>query len=120
MNRSAIMFCVLSTATAATADSVQTLWAPAPAAKWTDAYPVGNGRMGAMVFGGVERERIQFNEETLWTGSPHSYVNKGATAHLPELRRLLLAGQQQKAEELGLAKFMSQPLHSAATSRLAM
>ncbi len=86
------------------------LWYDKPASKWTEALPVGNGRMGAMVFGGVEEERIQFNEETLWTGSPHSYAHPGAVQHLPEIRRLLFAGKQQEAEELALREFMSVPL----------
>ena len=49
------------------------LWYQKPAEAWTDALPVGNGRLGAMVFGGVERERIQLNEETLWDGAPPRY-----------------------------------------------
>ena len=53
------------------------LWYDAPAAEWTEALPIGNGRLGAMVFGGVERERLQFNEDTLWTGGPHSYAHAG-------------------------------------------
>lgn len=86
------------------------LWYDQPASKWTEALPVGNGRMGAMVFSGVEEERIQFNEETLWTGSPHSYAHPGAVKHLPEIRRLLFAGKQKEAEELALREFMSVPL----------
>ena len=50
-----------------------------PAQTWNEALPVGNGRLGAMVFGGVPRERIQFNEETLWTGGPHDYAHPGAS-----------------------------------------
>ncbi|MDE3165097.1 MAG: glycoside hydrolase N-terminal domain-containing protein, partial [Acidobacteriota bacterium] len=49
----------------------QQLWYTKPAELWTGALPVGNGRMGAMVFGGVAHERIQFNEQTVWTGEPH-------------------------------------------------
>jgi alpha-L-fucosidase 2 len=86
------------------------IWYDKPASKWTEALPVGNGRMAAMVFGGVEEERIQFNEETLWTGSPHSYAHPGAVKHLPEIRRLLFADKQQEAEELALREFMSVPL----------
>ena len=51
--------------------------------------PVGNGHMGAMIFGGVPSERIQFNEHTVWTGQPHSYAHQGAVQALPEMRRLL-------------------------------
>src|ERR1700743_3388832 len=65
------------------------LWYSKPAEKWTDALPIGNGRMGAMVFGGVFDERIQFNEDTLWKGSPHDYDRAGAHDHLVEMRQLL-------------------------------
>ncbi len=91
-----------------------TLWYDAPAAKWTDALPVGNGRMGAMDFGGVEHERLQFNEDTLWTGGPHSYAHAGAAKYLPEIRQLLLAGKQHEAEALAMDHFMSTPLRQTA------
>ena len=51
----------------------QKLWYHQPANDWNEALPIGNGRMGGMIFGGVEKETIQFNEETLWTGRPHNY-----------------------------------------------
>ena len=54
------------------------LWYRQPATKWTEALPIGNGRMGAMIFGGTTNERIQFNEDTLWRGAPHDYVRAGA------------------------------------------
>src|SRR4051812_8162527 len=67
----------------------QELWYKKPAEIWTDALPVGNGRMGAMVFGGTAHERIQFNEHTVWTGEPHDYAHKGASKYLLEIRELL-------------------------------
>ncbi len=91
-------------------DSSLKLWYNEPASKWTEALPVGNGRLGAMVFGGVEREQIQFNEETLWTGAPHDYSHKGASAYLDEIRQLLFDGKQKEAEELAMREFMSVPL----------
>ncbi len=60
-----------------------------PAAKWTEAIPLGNGRVGAMDFGGVEDERYQINESTLWGGSPHGYDNPDAAKHLDEVRSLI-------------------------------
>ena len=54
------------------------LWYNYPASEWVEALPIGNGRIGAMIYGGVAREQIQFNEETLWTGEPHEYHNDGA------------------------------------------
>jgi len=85
------------------------LWYDKPAANWTEALPVGNGRIGAMVYGGVEKEVIQFNEETLWTGQPHDYAHKGAHEVLDELRDLLWEGKQGEAHKLGNDRFMSQP-----------
>jgi alpha-L-fucosidase 2 len=91
-----------------------TLWYKQPAAHWVEALPVGNGRMGAMVFGGTAKERIQFNEDTIWTGEPHEYQHEGAAKFLPELRRLLAEGKQKEAHELGMKEFMSVPLRQKA------
>ncbi|MET0463838.1 MAG: glycoside hydrolase N-terminal domain-containing protein [Chitinophagaceae bacterium] len=82
------------------------LWYTKPAEKWTDALPLGNGRLGAMVFGGVEKERIQFNEETLWTGEPRDYTRPGAAKYLDTIRQLIFAGKQKEAEQLAGEKFM--------------
>lgn len=86
------------------------LWYDRPAEKWTEALPVGNGRLGAMIFGGTEKERIQFNEETLWTGEPHDYAHQGAYRYLDTIRQLLFEGRQKEAEELAMKEFMSVPL----------
>ncbi len=85
------------------------LWYDQPAQDWTEALPVGNGRLGAMVFGGIAREKIQFNEETLWSGQPHDYAHDGAWQVLDELRELLWDGKQKQAHKLGNERFMSQP-----------
>jgi len=77
-----------------------TLWYDEPAPAWNQALPVGNGRLGAMVFGGIERERIQLNEETLWSGGPYDPVVEGAHEALPEIRRLLFAGDFERAHDL--------------------
>ena len=118
------------------------LWYTRPAKNWTEALPVGNGQMGAMVFGGVTTERIQFNEHTVWTGQPHDYAHEGAVKALPEIRRLLQEGRaaerearkldpdlkskearekmslarakQKEAEDLAGKEFMSEPLHQKA------
>ena len=90
--------------------SSQTLWYRQPANAWTEALPIGNGRLGAMVFGGVDEERLQLNEDTLWTGSPHAYQHEGAVKYLPEIRRLLAEGKQKDAEDLATREFMSVPL----------
>ena len=72
-----------------------TLWYDQPAKIWTDALPVGNGRLGAMVFGGIGHERIQFNEDTVWTGEPHDYAHKGAASYLPADPRTALGRQAE-------------------------
>ena len=104
------------------------LWYRQPARQWSEAMPLGNGRLGAMVFGGVEEERIQFNEDTLWTGRPHEYHREGAVKFLPQIRQLLQEGRQlesegkpaearqkqKEAEALADKEFMSEPLRQKA------
>jgi alpha-L-fucosidase 2 len=82
------------------------LWYKQPANKWTDALPLGNGRIGMMVYGGIEKDRIQFNEETLWTGAPRAYNRPDAAQYLPDIRRLLAEGKQKEAEALAETHFM--------------
>ena len=115
------------------------LWYRQPAKQWEAALPLGNGYIGAMVYGGVPTERIQFNEHTVWTGKPHDYAQPGAVKALPEIRRLLFESRtlflqglekhkqassalegkeliaaartrQKEAEDLAMKKFMSEPL----------
>jgi alpha-L-fucosidase 2 len=76
------------------------LWYRRPAAEWLEALPLGNGRLGAMVFGGATSERLQLNEETLWSGGPRDWDNPGARGALPEVRRLLAAGDYVAADAL--------------------
>jgi alpha-L-fucosidase 2 len=71
-----------------------------PAEKWTEALPVGNGRLGAMVFGGVASEHLQLNESTLWSGAPRDWNNPAAKDILPEVRAAALAGDYAKATAL--------------------
>src|SRR3954467_8858458 len=74
------------------------LWYRRPAAQWVEALPVGNGRLGAMVFGGVERERLQLNEDTLWSGGPRDWNNPKAPAALADVRRLIADGKFAEAD----------------------
>ncbi|MDF2921376.1 MAG: alpha-amylase [Paenibacillaceae bacterium] len=76
------------------------LWYDRPAAEWTEALPVGNGRLGGMVYGGAPCERIQLNEDTLWSGYPRDDVNEQAFSHLAAARELLSAGQYRQAEQI--------------------
>src|SRR5450631_1079445 len=104
----------IAAAAAVAQQSPLTLWYTQPAVLWTDALPVGNGHMGAMIFGGATHERIQFNEHTVWTGEPHDYAHKGAAQSLAKIRELLWAGKQKEAEDLAMKEFMSEPLHQKA------
>jgi len=99
---------------AATEQPTMRLWYDKPAGKWEEALPIGNGRLGAMVFGGTAEERLQFNDDTLWTGKPHEYHHEGAAQHLPTIRRLLAEGKPREAEALAMKEFMSVPLRQKA------
>src|SRR6266496_2426845 len=90
------------------------LWYAQPAAKWEEALPIGSGRMGAMVFGGTADERIQFNEDTLWTGKPHDYVRAGAGDHLAEIQKLVFDGNEKDAAKLAKETFLSDPVRQKA------
>ena len=76
------------------------IWFTKPAETWNEALPVGNGRLGAMVFGGIEKERLQLNEESVWTGAPRWDANPDALKNLPEVRKLLFEGKYSEAEKL--------------------
>src|SRR5687767_9132343 len=103
----------IGTASAADPSDLR-LWYPRPAGAWVEALPIGSGRLGAMVFGGTADERIQFNEDTLWTGKPHDYSHAGAAEHLPEIRRLIAEGKPDDAAKLVREKFLSIPLRQRA------
>ena len=76
------------------------IWLEAPAKVFTESLPLGNGRLGAMDFGGIENERVALNEDSLWSGSVQDADRTNAAAALPEIRRLLLEGKNLEAEEL--------------------
>ncbi|MFA9391026.1 MAG: glycoside hydrolase N-terminal domain-containing protein [Prolixibacteraceae bacterium] len=83
------------------------LWFNQPAQNWNEALPVGNGRLGGMVFGGTNYERIQLNEESVWTGNENQFTDKTeAYKVLPEIRKLLFAGEYAKAQLLCKNDFM--------------
>ena len=86
------------------------LWYKQPAKVWEEALPVGNGRLGAMVFGNHGEERIQLNEETLWSGGPYSTVVKGGAKVLPEIQRLIFEGKPIEAHKLFGRHLMGSPV----------
>ena len=85
------------------------VWYAQPAEAWSAALPVGNGRLGAMIFGGAAVERIQLNEQTIWTGGPYDPTQPGGPAALPEIRRLVFAGKYFEAEALFAKSMMGKP-----------
>jgi len=86
------------------------LWYRQPAQKWTEALPVGNGRLGAMVFGGTAAERIQLNEDTLWAGPPIAQDRAGAYAHIAEARKLIFEGKYSEAQSIIQREVMGPPI----------
>jgi alpha-L-fucosidase 2 len=90
-------------------ESPLTLWYRTPAKTWLEALPIGNGQLGAMVFGNPDREQIQFNECTLWSGGPYDPVNTNALAALPEVRKLVFEGQFRQASTMIDRSIISKP-----------
>ena len=82
------------------------IWFNHPALSWNEALPVGNGRLGAMVFGYPLSERLQLNEETVWSGQPVDFVNPTSKAVLPQIRKLLFEGKYAEAQKLAQEKMM--------------
>ena len=86
------------------------LWYTRPAEEWFEALPVGNGRLGAMIFGRAPRERILLNEETIWTGGPYDPSQEVEPGALEEIRRLVFAGEHFKAHYLFGRTMMGRPV----------
>jgi alpha-L-fucosidase 2 len=82
-----------------------------PAKEWVEALPVGNGRLGAMVFGGVPAERLQLNEDTFWSGGPYDPINEEALQYLPKVRQLIREGRYKEAQDRADDKLMGRPRH---------
>lgn len=105
----AVMAGGVSMAAGHKADNDQRLWADAPASCWLEALPLGNSRMGAMVYGGTEREEIQLNEETFWSGGPHNNNSTTALQYLTEVRSLIFDGNDKAAADLIDKEFVKGP-----------
>ena len=106
--RSWLSLALLLAAVNARSEDSQTLWFEQPATHFTRSLPLGNGRLGAMVFGGVGEERIVLNESSVWSGSPQDADRPEAHRALPEIRKLLLDGKNVEAEALVNANFTCQ------------
>ena len=105
-----MVLCVLpQAAVQANSSDALKLWYKQPARQWTEAMPIGNGRLGAMIYGGIQQEQLQINEDTLWSGGPHDYSNPEAYSHLATVRQLLEDGEFDKAEAEA-EKMMGKPI----------
>ncbi len=105
---SALALAAAVTCAPALSQTRHTLTYDKPAVCWNEALPIGNGRLGAMVFGTPGDEKIQLNEETIWAGGPNSNANHDARRWMPEMRRLIAQGDYKKAQEIGNAHIKSQ------------
>ena len=92
-----------------TAWAQDNLWYAAPARDWHEAMPIGNGRMGGMVFGGIRSDEMQLNEGTFWSGGPHSNNSNESLAHLKEVRQLIFDGKEQDAANMVDKYFIKGP-----------
>src|SRR5262245_20166824 len=98
-----------TTAPATRQTGAMTLWHGQPAPQWDHATPIGNGRLGAMIFGNTNRERIQLNEKTLWSGGPRDTVNIEAMSEIGNVRRMLFTGRPREAIDLADETMMGRP-----------
>src|SRR5437868_459190 len=102
---------------AAASDQSVLLWYRQPAEKWVEAMPIGNGRLGAMVFGKIADEHIQLNEDTVWSGERRDRMNPAARQAVPEIRRLLFAGKVAEAEAMADKDMLAIPRRTGRARR---
>jgi alpha-L-fucosidase 2 len=102
-----------------TFDTTSLLWYKKAAEKWEEALPVGNGRIGGMIFGGVEEEQIQLNEETYWSGGPYNSTVKGGYKELPKIQQLIFEGKPVEAHKLFGRNLMGYPVEQQKYQSLA-
>ena len=95
------------------------LWHKKPAEEWENAYPVGNGRLGAMIYGGIKEEKIQLNEDTYWSGGPYSTVVKGGYKELPKIQKLIFEGKPLEAHKIFGRYLMGYPVEQQKYQSLA-
>ena len=106
MNRNTLIFLLLLISNVSFGQDLK-LWYSQPARNWSEALPIGNSRLGAMVYGGTEREELQLNEETFWAGGPYSNNSPNAKYVLPVVRNLIFDGKNREAQSLVDANFLT-------------
>ena len=90
-------------------DNTNRLWDNKPAKIWLEALPIGNGRVGGMIYGGPRVDEIQLNEDSFWSGGPHNNNSTTAKANLEQVRNYIFNGQEKKAEDLINQQFIKGP-----------
>ncbi|MBQ7495073.1 MAG: glycoside hydrolase N-terminal domain-containing protein [Bacteroidaceae bacterium] len=90
-------------------DNTERLWYDKPANIWLEALPVGNGRLGGMIFGGTETEEIQLNEDSFWSGGPHNNNSTTSAKYIDQVRSLIFEGKEKEAEDLINQQFIKGP-----------
>lgn len=111
IKKTLLIFAVICFSTQLSAQDNLKLWYDKPASDWNSALPLGNGRLGAMVFGTPAVEHLQLNEETIWAGSPNSNAHKLEDGVLEKVRRLIFERKYEEAQDLATAKIMSPKNH---------
>ena len=112
MKRLFITLCYLSFCAvlmAQTDDNTERLWYDQPAKIWLEALPIGNGRLGGMVYGGTQVDEIQLNEDSFWSGGPHNNNSSASAKYLEQVRNLIFSGKEQEAENLINQQFVKGP-----------
>ena len=104
-----ILFFLFSAAAFAQHPCDNRLWYDAPAKIWLEALPIGNSKMGGMVYGGIDTEELQLNEETFWSGGPHNNNSTKSLGKLKEVRNLIFNGKEKEAENMINADFVKGP-----------
>ena len=100
MKRIITLLFIVSSLLVQAQDTNLKLWYNEPAETWVEALPLGNGRIGAMIYGNTINEESQLNEETIWGGSPHNNTNPKAKDALKQIRQLIFEGKNKEAQQL--------------------
>ena len=112
LRKAALLVWLLTAWTSAMAqdgDNTERLWYDKPASIWLEALPIGNGRLGGMIYGGPQTDEIQLNEDSFWSGGPHNNNSSTSAKYLEQVRNLIFSGKEQDAENLINQQFIKGP-----------